>query len=261
MGKKRPLKPQIAARYNNELAAAEQMAQKGFDPKTKKLDPNIYGPTNMKFDPVAEMQRLKDNAITDGSFLEASLQEFGQMKPPSNMINDALDAVQAEDPSFPMPDPNPDFTPPVRPPVASQSMEEEEEEAESEIPMDPDKKLEWVAEQLQKINPNAPNANVLKQWKQLHGNVFVLQIDDYVFIYRYLKRQEWKQLQANEAFHNRRIDEQEDYITNKCLLWPRLNPHTEGALPAGASSMLAEQIRIQSMFLDPMQVANITIKL
>ena len=259
MGKKLPLKPQIAAKYGQELAAADYMAEKGYNPKTKKLDESIYGPTNISFNPLEEMQLLKDNMITDNSFIEASNKELEKMKNKS-LVNDALDAVQAEDPSFPMPPPVEEPKTAVEAPVASESVSNVED-TEPEIPEDPVAKLEWVAEQLKKIKPNAPDANVLKEWKRIHGNIFILQVDDYVFIYRYLKRQEWKQLQANDQFHTMRVDEQEEMITEKCTLWPKFNVHTRGALPAGAASMLAEQIRIQSMFLDPAQVANITIKL
>jgi len=261
------LKPQFAARYGEELAAAEEMASKGFDPKTKALDPSIYGPTNVAFNPLDEMKVLAENNITDSSFLEASQQEFDTMNNPS-LVNDALDAVQAEDPSFPVPEPMPAPQPSVQPPVAPQApstpapqQEEQEVEEGPVIPEDPEAKLTWVAEQLAVLNPNAPNAATLREWKRVHGNVFILQIDEHVFIYRYLKRQEWAQLQANEAFGGLRPDQQEDHIAERCTLWPKFNPHTKGGLPAGAASMLAEQIRIQSMFLDPMQVANITIKL
>jgi len=254
MGKAR-LKPQVAAQYGEELAVAEQMAQVGFDPKTKKLDESIYGPTTIAFNPVEEMKAMRDANITDNSFLEASMEEL-QMNQP-NLVNDALDAVQAEDPSFPIPEPAVS----VQAPQEEAQADTEETEEASVVPENPEQRLEWVAEQLSLLNPQAPNAAALRQWKQMHGNVFVLQIEDHVFIYRYLKRQEWAQLQANEAFHNLRPDQQEDSIVERCTLWPKFNPHTKGGLPAGAASMLAEQIRIQSMFLDPAQVANITIKL
>jgi len=261
MGKKLPLKPQIAAKYGEDLAIAESMSNKGWNPKTKELDESIYGPKNVVFNPLEEMQDLVDNNITDDSFLIASQKEFEQMKSP-NMINDALDAVQAEDPSFPMPEPQPIPSPVTAPPVPSQEESAEEPEEEGpEVPEDPEARLEWVAQMLAEMNIGAPSAEILKQWKNIHGNVFILQIDDHVFIYRYLKRQEWAQLQANEAFHKLRVDQQEDHMAEKCTLWPKFNPHTKGGLPAGAASMLAEQVRIQSMFLDPMQVANITIKL
>ena len=262
MGKKTPLKPQIAAKYGEELAHAEKMAEAGFDPKTKTLDESIYGPTTIAFNPLEEMKALKDNGVTDGSFLEASTKEFEQMQPSNNMINDALDAVQVDDPTFPMPEPAPQQEASQKAPEPTQEKPTEEPEEEGPtIPTDQEEKLIWVAEQLFALNPNAPNAAALKEWKHMHGNVFVLQIDDHVFIYRYLKRQEWAQIQANEAFHKLRSDQQEDHMAERCVLWPKFNPHTRGGLPAGAASMLAEQIRIQSMFLDPMQVANITIKL
>ena len=252
MGVKRPLKPQVAAKYGEELAQAEKMAAAGFDE-------SIYGPTNVAFNPLDEMKVLAQNNITDNSFMKASQKEFEQMKNP-NMVEDALGAVQAEDPSFPMPqDAPPEET--AQEPAGQPQNSPQEEEKQDMLPEDPEEKLKFVAEHLAAINPQAPNATVLREWKRIHGNVFVLQIDDHVFIYRYLKRQEWAQIQANEQFHSLRPDQQEDWITEKCTLWPKFNPHTKGALPAGASSMLAEQIRIQSMFLDPMQVANITIKL
>jgi len=265
MGIKRPLKSQVVAKYGEELAQAEKIANAGFDPKTKKLNEGIYGPTNVSFDPLAEMQVLAQNNVTDQSFLEASMQEFNQMEQP-NMINDALDAVQSEDPSFPMPEAvqtpqAPQMAPQAAPlPIQAESDVEPEEEG-PEVPEDPEERLNWVAEKLAAVKPGAPNAAALREWKRMHGNVFILQIDEYVFIYRYLKRQEWAQLQVNEGFHNMRVDQQEDYISEKCTLWPKFNPHTKGGLPAGAASMLNEQIRLQSMFLDPMQVANITIKL
>lgn len=264
MGKAR-LKPQIAAKYSEELANAEKMAQAGFDPKTKKLDENIYGPTNIAFNPLEEMQILKDNMITDDSFLEASKQEFKSMNNP-NMVNDALDAIQAEDQDFPMVESTSTPTAPQAVPEASQvapasTKELKVKEEGPTIPEDPEERLVWVAEQLATLKPDAPSADMLREWKRIHGNVFVLQIDEHVFIYRYLKRQEWAQIQANESFHTLRSDQQEDHIAVRCTLWPKFNPHTKGGLPAGAVSMLAEQIRIQSMFLDPMQVANITIKL
>jgi hypothetical protein len=58
-----------------------------------------------------------------------------------------------------------------------------------------------------------------------------------------------------------RTEQIDDIMVEKCLLFPRLSPERKAFLPAGAPSMLAEQIRLQSQFLDPVQVANITVKL
>jgi hypothetical protein len=265
MGVKRPLKPQVVAKYGSELAQAEKLAEQGYNPKTKKLDESIYGPTKVKFDPLQEMEVLHKNMVTDDSFIKASQEEFEAMKlqkPQGNMINNALDAVQMEDPAFPMPEGVSQQTTPEKPAVASQNELEnnvDPEEEGPEVPENPEERLNWVAGELAKMKPGAPNAQVLREWKRIHGNVFILPIDEYVFIYRYLKRQEWTQLQVNEEFTNLRQDQQEDYIVRKCLLWPQFS--NSAGLPAGAVTMLAEQIRIQSMFLDPVQVANLTVKL
>lgn len=137
-----------------------------------------------------------------------------------------------------------------------------EEEPEETIPDDPDERLRWTAKMLKKINPKCPiTYEILKQWKQMHGSVFVLNIQDKVYLYRYIKRQEWAQLQASESFANMTPIQQEDSIVERCMLWPEMSPIVKASMPAGAPSMLAEQIRIQSMFLDPVQVANITLKL
>ena len=244
MGVKRPLRPEIASQYGQELAAAEKAAKMGFDPKTKKLDPRIYGPTDVKFNPVTDLKTMSENLPTLPNLQESQMQE--------NHVKNALEAVQEEDPGFPMPSSEEEES-------ASENQEISEEQ--SDIPADPEEKLQWVANELAKINKNAPGVEVLRKWKAMHGNIFILNIDDYIFIYRYLKRQEWSQLQANEAFISQRPDQQEDYVAERCTLWPQFDVTTKGALPAGAAAMLAEQIRIQSMFLDPVQVANITIKL
>jgi hypothetical protein len=252
MGVKRPLRPHIVAQYGEEIAQAEKLAKQGFDPKTGKLNEKIYGPTTIAFNPFKDLEDFKANGLIDDSFLQQTKES--EMSG-NDFINSALEAVKVEDPNFPMPSQE----------VQSQTVVNKQPEATpseaTQIPEDPDKKLEWVANQLAGIKPGSPNAAVLKEWKRLHGNVFILQIDDVIFIYRYLKRQEWAQLQANEAFYKMRPDQQEDHITDRCLLWPRLDPVAKGTLPAGAATMLAEQIKMQSMFLDPVQVANITIKL
>lgn len=151
----------------------------------------------------------------------------------------------------------------VEVPHHQEMMNEEIEEPDSDsIPEDPDERLKWTAKMLKQINPKCPvDYNALRQWKGMHGSVFVLNIQDKVYIYRYIKRQEWAQLQASDSFNNMTPVQQEDAIVERCLLWPEMNPINKAAMPAGAPSMLAEQIRIQSMFLDPVQVANITLKL
>jgi hypothetical protein len=224
MSNPRPLRPEVARQYGQELAAAEQM----------KNDPSAYGDPNVKFDPIAEMQLLQQANVTDSSFLEASMQDWKEQ-------------------GIPIPEPTT---------VVEEDKIPAEDEAEEEMmPSDPVEKLKWVALKLREVDPKSPDAQTLYNWKQMHGNIFVLQVGEDVYIYRYIKRQEWAQMMANPAMAKMRPEQVEDIIVEKCLLWPRLSPEKKAAMPAGAVGMLSEQIRIQSQFLDPMQVANITVKL
>jgi hypothetical protein len=242
MGVKRPLRPEVAQRYGRELSVAEQL----------KNDPNAYGDPNMQFDPLVEMEVLRQANVTDQSFLEASMNQWKQ---------EGIEIPEAPV-ARPM-DPRPKMQP--RPPVQPEPQLEEEEEAfeeeEEVMPTNPIEKMKWVAEKLKEVNPNAPGASELMSWKQMHGNVFVLQLGEDIYIYRYIKRQEWSQMMANPAVQKMRPEQVEDMIVEKCLMFPKLTPERKAFLPAGAVGMLAEQIRLQSQFLDPMQVANITVKL
>jgi hypothetical protein len=240
MGIKRPLRPEVAQRYGKELSIAEQL----------KNDPNAYGDPNMRFDPVAEMEVLRQANVTDSSFMEASMNQWKQ---------EGIEIPEAPVPRTVAPRAKAQ----PRPPVESEPEPEEQEEAleEDSMPENPVEKMKWVSEKLREVNPNAPSSSELMNWKQMHGNVFVLQLGEDVYIYRYIKRQEWSQMMANPAVQKMRTEQIEDMIVEKCLLFPKLSPERKAFLPAGAVGMLAEQIRLQSQFLDPMQVANITVKL
>jgi len=276
MGVKRPLKPQVAARYGEELSQAGKMAQMGYNPETKELNEAVYGPKTVKFDLNEEMQTLEANNIIDGSFAEAlknDQQQKGELPPmpeKENMIKNALDAVQMDQPELGTPPLEPITqdavpaipAPQVQPPAPVQEEQPKEESKEEEKPPTPEEMMQSVADTLKELfGANAPTLQHLKQWKAMHGNVFVLRIDERVFLYRYLKRQEWKQLLANEQWNNMSEDKREDFLATKCTLWPAFSATTQGGLPAGAAPLIAEQVKIQSLFLDASAVASITIKL
>lgn len=130
-----------------------------------------------------------------------------------------------------------------------------------ELSDDPEKRFDELHRFLKTFRDNAPSVGTLKEWKNTHGRVFVLNIDDYIFVYRFLKRQEWRQINAQGAMEGLREDEVEDDMFNRCVLWPRFEIEERALLPAGAISMIVGQIQIQSLFLDPALVAQHTIKL
>ncbi len=137
----------------------------------------------------------------------------------------------------------------------------EEESAGEELSDDPEKRLEQISTALKKMNPNAPHADILRSWKQMHGEIFITNIDDYVFIYRYLKRQEHIQLQASPRINEMLEHQVEEMLFDKCILWPQMDALRKAGLPAGAMNAIVAQIKMRSMFLDPGYVAQMTFKL
>lgn len=131
-----------------------------------------------------------------------------------------------------------------------------------ELPEDPMKKLEQVCNILSEVSNSPPGIKQLLGWKQLHGDLFLLQMDEnQIYLYRYIKYQEWRQMLADEQNGKLRSDQFDDVILERCLLWPALNIEARGSMPAGLTPTIVEQIRRRSMFLDPNHVAQFTLKI
>jgi hypothetical protein len=130
-----------------------------------------------------------------------------------------------------------------------------------DLPEDPNEKLQKVADLLATLSPDAPAVEHLATWKQTYGSVFVLRLEDRAFVYRYLNRQEWIQLMSSESFNSLASHLQEEQIFDRCVLWPRYDQMAKYYLPAGTMSLMVDQIRIQSMFLDPASVAQLAVRL
>lgn len=286
------LKPGVRAKYANELSQAQKMAEVGYDKSKQgkaRINESVYGSTDPgSFNVEAEMKLLQNENITDNSFLEAYEEQQEQMRQATpDMINNAIDAVQQENESFPSaPAPvQPQFQQsPVQPPQPqmpqfyaeppqqqqvqeqpseqAQDKQEEKEEAKDVMPSDPDGAMRYVAQKLfAAYKNNAPTYEHLKQWKQMHGNIFILEIADQIFLYRYIKRVEWNQLMASEGFMKLTEDQQDEHIATRCTLWPKFTAINAGGKEAGLANLLAQQIKMHSLFLDPAVVASYTIKL
>jgi hypothetical protein len=135
------------------------------------------------------------------------------------------------------------------------------EQPAMELSTDPDKRAEQVVEILRQIHPNPPSAEMLKQWKQIHGEIYITNIESYVFIYRYLKRQEHIQILANPRINEMQDHQVEEMLFDRCVVWPTMDPIRKAGLPAGAMNAIVAQIKMHSMFLDPAYVAQMTLKL
>lgn len=139
--------------------------------------------------------------------------------------------------------------------------EEETEEEQFMLSEDPVERLGQVAKLLSDQHPDAPSKEELIKWKQNHGDIFILPVGEDTYIYRYLKRIEWIKMQTEEQFASMNTLQVEEYVFDKCILWPNIPPLKKASLPAGLISTLSEQIRLNSMFLNPEALAQRTIKL
>lgn len=146
-------------------------------------------------------------------------------------------------------------------PQEAQQAEEPQEEEQFTLSDDPAERLKQVAELLKEQHPDAPSGQQLAQWKQQHGEVFILPVGEKTYIYRYLKRIEWTKMQTDEQFAGMNPIQTEEYVFDRCVLWPTVAPLEKATLPAGLISTLTDQIRLNSMFLNPEALAQMTIKL
>lgn len=156
---------------------------------------------------------------------------------------------------------------PVQPQPQLQEQVQEQPEMQDEQPKfelseDPVERMEQLSEfYRQNMDANFPSKDQLLQWKNMTGDIFVLDLGERVFVYRYLKRQEWIQINTSETFQTLREDQKDDEIFNRCVLYPKFQPQEIAMLPAGCVNLIVQQIQQQSMFLDPIEVSRFTIKL
>jgi len=108
-----------------------------------------------------------------------------------------------------------------------------------------------------------PNQAQVEEWKQLHGDVQLLALDNaHMYIFRALKRSEYIQLQ-NQWAGNDRIDEnmQQESVVSRCLLWPRIPVGGFTTKPAGLVGSLYSDIMMSSLFLSEQMIMGLTIRL
>lgn len=144
----------------------------------------------------------------------------------------------------------------------AETKEETDEEPVEELSDDPTERLTQVGKMIQEqYGESAPGPRELMQWKQAHNDIFVFPVGERTFIYRYLKRAEWNKIQADESLQQLSDVQIDDYLFDRCVLWPQISPQEKASLPAGLISAVVEQIRINSMFIPPERMAQFTIKL
>lgn len=139
--------------------------------------------------------------------------------------------------------------------------EQQQENNQLQLSEEPEARAEQVSNMYRAIDPTFPSKEQLLQLKKQFGEFFICNLGDQFFIFRYLKRQEWIQLNADDGYQKALGHQKEDILYTKCVIWPNLRPEQLATLPAGSISAVVEQIQLESKFLNPVEVAQYTIKI
>ena len=233
------------------ISSPEEAQREEVAKKLASQGVEAFGDPDQTFDLGADMTAMKDVNMVSGEVNSTEQQ------------NKEVQALEAAGFGASSPAPQANSVPNVEPKPNTSALPPQENKGEEPLKLsdDPKEKMAQVSKILKEIRSDAPSGETLMQWKDMCGDIYVITLDEKIFVYRYLKRQEWVQIQANPAWAEMRDDQQEDSIFSKCVLWPEMDTVQKASLPAGAMSMVVQQIRMQSMFLDPMYVAQMTIKL
>lgn len=109
----------------------------------------------------------------------------------------------------------------------------------------------------------APSPLQIDAWKQEYGEVFVSGFsEEELYIFRPLKRNEWKELRAAAA-NSEGMDELkfEEMVVSTCVLFPALAGASNLANKAGTVTTLNEQVMQHSNFIPPALALSLVQKL
>ena len=94
---------------------------------------------------------------------------------------------------------------------------------------------------------NGPTQEQIDEWKSKHDEIFVAKFTEEKYIYRPLKRFEYKQiLSVNQTPDARTYAEEK--VAEKCIIWPKIDPAKLSTLKAGTISTLVDLIMAASNF-------------
>jgi hypothetical protein len=108
-----------------------------------------------------------------------------------------------------------------------------------------------MSEQEKKISPlgieNGPTQEEIDQWKTQFGDIYSVGLGSEKYIYRPMKRFEYKNvIQLSQSQENRTFAEEK--IAQMCVVWPAIDPTKLSTLKAGTISTLVELIMAASNF-------------
>ncbi len=123
-----------------------------------------------------------------------------------------------------------------------------EDQVEQEVQEQEEDTLAMLSEALQGLD-GAPAESDLELWKSIHGQFYASSIlgDDNIYIWKTLKRNEFKQIAGSGAMNEQLL--YEDAVVRKCLLWPKAKPEWLVKTDAGVVPTLFKQIMHRSGFI------------
>jgi len=105
-----------------------------------------------------------------------------------------------------------------------------------------------MAEQVSPLGiPNGPSQEKVDEWKAKFGDLYVATFGEEKYVYRPLKRFEYKQiLQVGQTPDSRTFAEEK--VAQKCVIWPEIDVSKISTLKAGTISTLVDLIMAASNF-------------
>lgn len=183
------------------------------------------------------------------------LMSLASQAPSLNSASTADDILAELEGQPPATNPSPVKPRPPKPKIPKVEGEETEEPLDEKASLA--KTLKYIAENF----PNPPTQEMMDRWRANYGSVYMIALsDDEIFIFRPIKRQEYKQLMAmlgEIAGKNPNVnpdDMLEEKLCEKCVLWPALGAEFGSFSKAGNIPTLAGVIREASNFI-PNQLA------
>jgi hypothetical protein len=137
---------------------------------------------------------------------------------------------------------------PVEPAPAESEITEQDIRNEIKEQRDVINKLNKVRKEdrVQALGSKGVTAEQIEEWKKLHGPLESVTISGQMYVYRGLRRQEFKQLQEQTVNADQSL--REEIVTEKCTLFPQLNRMNFPSGLAGSPSLISDRVMMLSGF-------------
>lgn len=255
----------VKGRFADDADRGEKLKEAGKRDFESVYGPKTPGAFNMTDDinamnGVIAMTKETKN-LADGVSAAASTDELYAPATPADELAFKMAGFKAPDTAMPKVDTTMPDIPTSNLGPDNTAPEEENEEEEEKKPLTTKEKAEELVKFVKAVTGNEIPVDTILAWKQMHGDIFMLHLGEKVFLFRYLKRQEMIQMKANPKYEEMSEDQREEDIYNRCLLFPRVDGVRQAADAAGTMGLIANQVKLQSLFLDEMYVAQMVIKI